>query len=104
MKNPTEEGKMAARALTSGYNGCCDREFTKGFLEELSKTHRTLQQRYGTLLIESILFFASLNDNNWTDARNEAICKLSSKLRDVCRAENATYTRGDTEQASLPFI
>ena len=106
-----EEGKMAARALmrgvplsSTGEPGCCDREFTDGFLKELSETHRTLQQRYGGLLIESILFFANLNDNDWTDARNEAICKLSVKLREVCREENATYTRKDKEQACLPFI
>jgi GGDEF domain-containing protein len=104
MKGSDEEGKAAAMKLMDALNCCSDRHVTQAFIEELRHTHRTLQQRYGTLVIESILAFAQMNDEGWTDARNEAICKLAVKLREVCREENATYKVKDREQACLPFI
>lgn len=104
MKNSTQEGQEAAQKLMTALNCCSDHDVSQAFVEELHRTHRTLQQCYGKVLIESILAFAAMADGDWMDARNEAICKLCVKLREVCREENATYTREGKEKACLPFI
>lgn len=104
MKHDMDEGREAARKIMDGVNCCSDREFLDGFLDELRRTHRTLQQGYGKIIIESILAFAEMNDGNWTDARNEAICSLSAKLREVIRENNGSYVVKGKERACLPFI
>jgi len=104
MRNDEDAGREAARKIMDGVNCCSDREFVEGFLDELRRTHRTLQQGYGKIVIESILAFAEMNDGNWTDARNEAICELSAKLREVIRESNGSYVVNGKERACLPFI
>jgi len=104
MKNDMEAGRKLAREMMDSMNCCGDREFMEGFLDELRRTHRTLQQAYGKVVIESVLAFAEMNDGNWTDPRNEAICKLSAKLREVIRENNGSYVIKGKEQACLPFI
>jgi hypothetical protein len=104
MKNDMEEGRKIARQMMDAMNCCSDREVVDGFMDELRRTHRTLQQAYGKVVIESILTFAEMNDGNWTDARNEAICSLSAKLREVIRENNGSYVREGKEKACLPFI
>ena len=105
MKNDMEAGRKLAREMMDFMNCCSgDREFMDGFLDELRRTHRTLQQAYGKVVIESVLAFAEMNDGNWTDARNEAICKLSAKLREVIRENNGSYVVEGKERACLPFI
>lgn len=63
------------------------------FAEGLSRQHRTLQQEFGRSILYPILKkFAEMDKNGETDARNEAFCKLCSKL---------LLTAKDTH---LPFI
>lgn len=104
---PKEQGSSIARQLSDALNKMgSEDEFIEGFVEELEKTHRTLQGRMGVLVLQCLLHWAEMHDNGWHDARNQSLCDLSAKLREVMRDENVSYKRknDEPEKAFLPFI
>lgn len=88
-----DKGKELMRSLSNMVNVMGDRHsFDDGFLEELSKTHPTLQQSVGRLMVKMINHWAELQKKGWTDGRNEALGKLCIELKK------------HTDDHHLPFI
>ena len=89
-----EEGrKLAAELITSLNVMGFEKDTAEGFVEELMRSHRTLQQSFGRLLLEIIKGFAEQYKEGRYDPRNEGICKLCHHL--AAEAEGRDY---------LPFI
>jgi hypothetical protein len=88
-----EAGKKTAEEIVKNLN-CMGREdfFTMGFMEELSCTHRTLQQKFGGVIQKIIFHFAEEYSKGRYDPRNEAFCKMCHELK------------SKVEEAYLPFI
>jgi hypothetical protein len=59
----------------------------KPFVEILSSEHRTLQQDFMRLIIDSIVCLAEKYENGCFDARNEDACELSAKIVKKFRSE-----------------
>ena len=59
----------------------------KPFIEVLSSEHRTLQQNFMRLILDSIMCFAEKYESGYFDARNEAACELSAKIVKNFRSE-----------------
>ena len=74
-----------------------ERDLVEGFMEGIIRSHRTLQQGSGRLLIAYIRHFADMYVKNQYDLRNEALCKLCAKLKPIM--EEATFGCD-----ALPFI
>jgi hypothetical protein len=53
----------------------------KGFVEGMSREHRTLQQAFTGLAVSWLMHLASLKDGEF-DGRNEASVQLAKKLLD----------------------
>ncbi len=88
-----QEGQRIAGELMDALNAMgCDKDVIAGFIDQLGRTHRTLQQNYGRLLVASILCFAKMQDEGWYDLRNEALCQMCKKLEPIAK---------DT---ALPFV
>jgi len=92
-QEPFQEGQRIAGELLDALNAMgSEDEVVRGFIDQLQRTHRTLQQNYGHLLVASILLFAQMQDKGWYDLRNEALCEMCKKLEPVAK------------EAVLPFI
>ena len=52
----------------------------KPFINVLNSEHRTLQQDFMRLMIDSLICFADKYESGCFDARNEAACELSAKI------------------------
>ena len=64
-----------------------------GIARSLMKSHRTLQQSFANIALRAIIdFFAHLDENGFTDARNEASANLGKALKAVM------------DEHHLPFI
>jgi len=70
-------GKDACEALADFVNDYgAD---AKGFIEELRRSHRTIQQNFGRLMVCMLRQWALDFERNNYDARNEATCRLAAK-------------------------
>ena len=85
--------RLAGEILTSinlmGYED----DFTKGFIKGIDRGHRTLQQAFGRVVCELIKHYAELDLTGQHDLRNDAWCRLCSKLAPIVK-----------EHSCLPFI
>ena len=71
-------GQEAAQALASFCNdyGADD----EGFMDEIHRTHRTLQQGVGRLMVQLIKQWAQDYQSGNYDDRNKAVCELSRDI------------------------
>ena len=80
-RTPAEVGKQSAQELMRALNWTsCESEVAIGFMDVVTREHRTLQQVFGGLLIRAINSFAEMYRAGQYDARNEALCQLCDKL------------------------
>jgi hypothetical protein len=71
-------GKDACEALASFINDYgAD---TEGFMVELNRTHRTMQQGLGRLAMLMLQRWREDYQRGSFDGRNEAVCKLANEL------------------------
>ena len=54
--------------------------FPPDFVEEINRTHPTLQQSMFRLIIAAIKNWANNGDKGWYDLRSEATCKICQKI------------------------
>jgi hypothetical protein len=71
-------GKEAAEALASFCNDYGADHV--GFMLEIQKTHRTLQQGIGRIMVSLISQWASDYGYRNYDGRNEAVCELAHQI------------------------
>ena len=92
-KTASEIGRETAARLFCALNWMGqENSAVKGFIDQMSREHRTLQQSFGHLLVAAILHFAEMHEKGWYDLRNEQLCKLCAELKPT------------VEEAYLPFI
>ena len=90
-------GTEVARAMTDALNVMgSEKEFAEAFVLEILKSHRTLQQAVGRVVVELIKKNAEEFDQGYCDLRNEAWLRLCSDI--ICAASNK-----DEAFASLRF-
>jgi c-di-AMP phosphodiesterase-like protein len=80
-----EKVRQAVQTIIKEIN-CMGFEKTVGevVIEEIGKTHRTLQQRFfADVLKPVILDFAKRGEEGWFDLRNEAACNTAKALKPV---------------------
>jgi hypothetical protein len=77
--NRKEAAQQAARALTDFANWASTEEFEE-FTNELTKSHRTLQQSTFRLMVDCIKAWSDCYDEEWFDLRNEDTVRTSKHL------------------------
>jgi hypothetical protein len=77
------QGVALARRVSDAVNRLGDDVLVQAFVLEMSRQHRTLQQGYGRLLVESIREFARMEKDGCFDGRNEATVKLCKDLMPI---------------------
>ena len=98
----TEIEKYERKSFEAGVDACrkimdelnhmgSESTFAHGFVDEIAHTHRTLQQNLGGLMKAVIAHFASLNKEQYYDARNEATVKLCVKLHEITKEEHLPF-------------
>ena len=88
-----EKGVESCKSIMNALNTMSgESAFNMGFVNEVNRTHRTLQQNFGGLLKGIIAHFASQDKPGWYDARNEGTVKMCSKIN------------GKIKDEYLPFI
>ena len=97
-----EKGKALAKSLGDAVNSMDTRDFILGFVEELSRTHRTLQQAATGVMVGWFIHLASLREKGYFDGRNEASVKLAERIISGAAFED-TY-KGRASDTYLPFI
>lgn len=81
----TTSGKEMAREMSSFVNNMgCDAE---GFIEAMSREHRTLQQSFTTLCVAWLRTLATYNENQH-DLRNEDSVKFAKAVMERCEHES----------------
>jgi len=81
-----ELGQEIAKKFADAVNGYSTKEVVEGFVDELSRQHRTLQQQVTGVMVGWLLHLASLPDN-WYDARNEASVRFARRVMGGTEAE-----------------
>lgn len=76
--NNNEKGKKMAMDFSDFVNSfSTDKE---GFVEEINRTHRTLQQSMFRIIIDLIKMWSDMYENKRYDLRNEKTCELCNKI------------------------
>lgn len=73
------EGIELAGRMADASNGM-GRHLAQGFVAGLVCQHRTLQQRVGVIMVETLKHYASLKDGQY-DARNEGLVKFARSIQ-----------------------
>lgn len=79
---------------------CFGNKNGKAFIEEMSKEHKTLQQRFTQLCFDWLSHCDSLQATKRFDGRNEASVDIANKLFDFMDSEGISFNR----KYILPFI
>ena len=95
-KEAVIKAKEAAKALTDLVNAYSYKQ--REFVDEITNSHRTLQQSTGELFFMVIQRWAKMYEDGWIDARNETICKMSAEINQFM-TENY-----DKNWHKMPFI
>ena len=77
-KSQKEEMQEAVQGLMHCVNSFSYRDLD--FVEEINRTHPTLQQNLFRLMITAIKNWADHGDKGWYDLRSEATCKICQKI------------------------
>jgi len=74
-----DELRPAIDILFRALNGGSAYWMTKGFVEGIRREHRTLQQKFGALILGLIRYYAGLSENEY-DLRNEALVAICKRI------------------------
>ena len=80
-----EEVRQAVKTIIDNINAMgFEKEVGNIIVDEIGKTHRTLQQRFfADVLKPIILDFAERGEQGWFDLRNEASCNTAKALKPI---------------------
>ena len=65
--------------------------FLEGFISEVMREHRTLQQGVMRGIYRLILAWADMGEKNWYDLRNEATIQFCQKIKALAEKENIHF-------------
>ena len=94
MKNElTEQVETSLDSIFDAINKMGGEESVEVALQSvLNKQHRTLQQNFmRQIIIPSLRIFAEKDSSGYTDLRNEATCKLATKLLPIIDKEHLPF-------------
>ena len=87
-----EEGKRIVKSLSDAVNVMGFQDFViEGMIEEFQRTHPTLQQGIGRVIIELIQHGAEQYELGHYDLRNEAWCKLCSDFSALMEKDGGAF-------------
>jgi len=92
-----EKGKEIAKQFSDALNSFTPDNVVKGFVEGITRNHRTLQQSSMDAIMSVIREWAKMYDEKCFDLRNEATCKLCKSIVDMTE-------RSEEPLGHLPLI
>lgn len=98
-------GKEIAQELTRCFNSFNCTEDACGFINELTNTHRTLQQTIvGYVIFGVIREMALKYDNGIYDDRNKLACQYCKAAWEALKNENPTRFSDEIPSTRLPMV
>ena len=92
-KQAQQDGRNLAREVFAKLNVMSyEDNFIEGFLDGLSREHRTLQQGFGRLMFKIIRHFADEYEDGRFDARNASLCAACHEMAKI------------SDKMPMPFI
>ena len=92
-KEAYNKGEKVAKDLSNALNSMTfDKEVIKGFVDGLTKQHRTIQQSSMRAIYELIGRWAKMGEEGQFDDRNQATVQFCQEIMEKC------------EKNSFPFI
>ena len=81
-----DKGEKVAKDLSDALNSMTfDKEVIKGFVDGLTKQHRTLQQSSMRAIYSLIHQWAEMGDDGQYDLRNEGTVKFCQEIVEKCK-------------------
>ena len=91
-KEAYNKGEKVAKDLSNALNSMTfDKEVIKGFVDGLTKQHRTIQQSSMRAIYELIGRWAEMGRTGQYDLRNERTVKLCQEIVEKCKENNLPF-------------
>ena len=91
-KEAYDKGEKIAKDLSNALNSMTfDKEVIKGFVDGITKKHRTLQQCSMRAIFELIQRWAEMGRTGQYDLRNEGTVKFCQEIVEKCEKNNLPF-------------